>query len=186
MGGHEENHINRVKKIAADLNHSSSTSLLARCFEDKIGKSFDTKLVPGEIFYNKDLEIVKSFINGVFDGDGAYEHDGRGKVITISNKPAILQLQMMLMRCGIYGCVSEVIQKDRHINNRFVEGGAKIWHLRWTEDRAESYRILNGKKIRTSNSRCKKHEGYNVVPIKSICREKYSGPVYNLECDGSG
>ena len=148
LGSHEKDHINTVQKIANDLNHSSSitlhhegslcnvhigSSILARFFEDKIGKTFDTKLVPDEIFYNKDLTIVKSFIDGVFDGDGSYEHDGNNKVITLSNKPAILQLQMMLMRCGIYGCVSEVTQRDRFINETFIKGGAKIWYLRWTE-----------------------------------------------------
>jgi len=199
LAGHEKEYINAIQKIASDLNHSSSTSLhhednmcnvyigssiLARFFKDKIGKSFDTKLVPDEIFYNKDLDIVKSFIDGVFAGDGSYEHNGKSKVITISNKPAILQLQMMLMRCGIYGCVSEVVQRDRVINETFVKGGAKIWYLRWTENKAESYRNLNSKKIRTSNSRCKKHEGYNVVPIRSIKCEHYSGSVYNLECNG--
>ena len=52
------------------------------------------------------------------------------------------------------------------------------------KNRAESYRVLNGKKIKTSNSRCKRHEGYNVVPIRTVKREHYSGSVYNLECDG--
>lgn len=101
-----------------------SSTPLAELFELKFGKGAGNKRIPNEILMHPNVDIIKSFLRGYFDGDGYIDYS-RGQVKAKTNSKVLaLQLQLLIARLGFQASLRKVKRnpvgyiKGRKIHNR--------------------------------------------------------------------
>ena len=173
----------RVREKDNRLDVSFSSRILAKAFASWFGEGSLNKTIPNFILMNKDLKLVKAFINGYVDGDG-YRRDNSVSCATISKKIA-LKLQLLLARFSILPSVA-VAKQVRDWNGHVLEHPSTNWHkqyfIEWKEPYKSSLRDLNptAKRITSTNTQWKDIGNFIATPIKAIERINYEGEVCNV------
>jgi intein/homing endonuclease len=182
--GKKETHLaDKVVKIGKELGYSpcvmeKPTSLwvelpsrvLARAFPVIMGDKAHRKRIPHFIFYHKDDEIIKSFLEGYVAGDGFQTLLGNKEhlYITTVSKVLALQVQQLYLRMNIFATILErrgnPVILGRKVNSR------------------NNYLVrASTAKISENPRRAVKLSGDKVlVPIRKITTKNYDGTVYNL------
>ena len=135
-----------------------SSIILKKFFETQFGGNRYEKRIPKTLM-RLPPDLQRWILDGYARGEGHFEKNGEIRVATASRTLA-LQLTQILLRLRIVPFV------DMCLNNH----GARIYRLTWRE--------------KWSNGRGYIRENFLFVPIEEIRREKYNGPVYNLEVAG--
>lgn len=183
FGKHEKDLIEKTCSIISNLGYTPNTyerksvttvciqsRVLARAFSEWCGKGAHNKRVPEFILYHKDLELLRAFLHGYFDGDGSYYERPDRRRPTISaatvSRTLALQLQLLCARLGYFLRIHRREVKDSSIEGRRVKGGT-AYYLDVTPDPYKSsYFILND---------------YIATPVREIDIVPYEGDVFNLE-----
>ena len=182
--GHDEDSLARnIERIAASLGYSPfikeretglnvrfSSSILARALRDWCGHLAENKRMPDFILYHSDIEILKAFIAGYLEGDGNNTIDSRGPEYdraSSTSRVLALQIQLAYARLGLFA------------NVRPGQKGGKSEIMGRQVNTHDSYEIW----LQTNRKRL----GFDIqpdfiaVPIRSISKVPYSGPVNNIE-----
>jgi NADH-quinone oxidoreductase B subunit len=174
----------RIRKLVRSLGYTPQTergetatmvrfssAIMARALHDWCGHLAENKKVPDFILYHTDLELLRSFLRGYLEGDGATIIDERGPEFAradTTSKTLALQLQLAYARLGVFA----------RINNKAEGGPSKIL------DRAvltkDSYTISVLTSARKTTDFQMTPE-FIAVPIRKVELVDYSGHVNNLE-----
>lgn len=187
----EKEYANRIVKFGEDHGYKPyikqstgnsvgvviNSSLLSRFFEENIGRGAHNKRIPDFILFNKDTDILKAYLNGLFDGDGCHVQDNTDQLATVSLTLA-LQTQMAIARLGHFAQVRKNTMKEREIRGK-VLSQSDIYVVDWRQPKITT-RNLNGKVINSTSKRWHMIGNNIFVPITENNVEEYSGIVYNL------
>jgi NADH:ubiquinone oxidoreductase subunit B-like Fe-S oxidoreductase len=184
FGHDEDNLVKRVWSIAKSLGYSPyvkvretttvvrfSSSILARAFRDWCGHLAENKKIPDFILYHKNINLLKAFISGYLEGDGAKITDPRGPVYDRANttsKVLALQIQLAYARLGQFARIS-----------LWHRGGISKMMGRTvrTNDVYDISVIISERKV----SDFEIGPNFIAVPVRRISEVPYSGFVNNLE-----
>ena len=201
LGTYETNIINRAMDVAQYFGYSPSTRtihennstteirfggpVLAKAFKSWCGDGAANKQVPEFILFHADKSIVKSFLEGLVDGDGWEYQKNNSTVTTIGHgtKSRLLasHVRLCLAKLDLGFNGSDRPQKDRFINEHFVAGGSEFYTTNWTWTPSLTKRVMNGKEITSYSHRWKKVDEGIAIPVTEIVSEDYQGRVYNIE-----
>jgi DNA modification methylase/intein/homing endonuclease len=184
LGQKEEELINKVLAWASKQGYNTridkkeggvqiyvNSVLLKRAFTQWFGKGAVNKKVPNFILLNNDENIVRSFIDGYFSGDGTklYKRSREIRVAKTSSKILALQMQLLFARLGVFAHITEVKRKREVI----FPSGKKAWqrnayHISYYPEGniRKAYRIF---------------PNYIAVPLRKKKVIPFQGYVYNLE-----
>ena len=160
-----------------------NSSIIARMLHDKIGTKAWNKSIPDEIFYHKDERIVKSFLRGYFDGDGAVS-SRLFSAATVSKKLAF-QIQALSVR---FGCMLNVMFDELSKNPPvvIVKGPPRFLKDQWRLfTNGDDFRHLLGytpfeKKARITRWHVVTDE-FVFIRVSKVSRNpEWKGKVYNL------
>jgi predicted metal-dependent peptidase len=149
---------------------------------DKVGRGASNKKVPDEIFWHKDDRIVRAFLRGYFDGDGATESDLFSSA-TVSRVLAY-QIQMMAARLGAWMNMrfDELSKKPPKVivsgPPRFVKNQYRLY------SGGDDIRFALGYGPITAKGRPTRHsvmtDEFIFVQVRRVSRREWCGKVYNL------
>jgi NADH:ubiquinone oxidoreductase subunit B-like Fe-S oxidoreductase len=148
-----------------------SSAILARAFHDWCGHLAENKKIPDFILYHNDLTLLRSFLVGYLQGDGADIIDARGPEFDradTTSKTLALQIQLAYARFGEFA----------RINLKAKGGPSKI--LGRDVITHDSYTIS----ILSSDRKTYDFQvtpDFIAVPIRKVELVEYSGTVNNLE-----
>lgn len=152
-----------------------SSTILERVFKEWFGRGAKNKKIPYWIMNNKE-DIVKSFINGCFCGDGCFSTRNN---INYSTSSSLLakQMQLLLARFdGVIG-IGKMRQKEgRIIGERSLPKG-ELYSLTSSNEKIRKAVNLEGG---ASQKYFYDRGEYILIPIKEISKEYYKGYVYNI------
>jgi intein/homing endonuclease len=140
---------------------------LSKFFNEVCGKYARNKKVPSMMF-NTSEENIKSFIQGVMDGDGCMRNESEWRIQT-SSKSLALGIQQLCATIGIWAPI--VISRIDGTYN--IRGRSGIQHslfeitINWNP-RKRRYR---------------EDDDYFYIPIRKIIFSSYSGIRYNFETE---
>jgi NADH:ubiquinone oxidoreductase subunit B-like Fe-S oxidoreductase/intein/homing endonuclease len=181
---HEKgDYISRICRIARSLGYSPHikkrdtatvvsfpSAILARAFHDWCGHLAENKKVPDFILFNSDLKLLRSFLVGYLEGDGADITDIRGPEFDradTTSKTLALQLQLAYARFGEFA----------RINIKGEGGPSKILGRDVVTHESYTVSILSSER---KISDFQMTPDFIVVPIRKVEFVDYSGPVNNL------
>lgn len=183
FGHDEESLVRRVESISRSLGYSPSikhretgvnvrfsSSILARALREWCGHLAENKRMPEFILYHKETALLEAFMRGYLEGDGTETVDPRGpeyERASSTSRTLALQLQLAYARLGLF---ANVRPGQKGGSSRIL--GRDVT----TRDAYEVWRQTN-----------RKTQGFDVqddfiaVPIRSISKIPYAGPVHNIE-----
>ena len=182
LGKHEKELVKKATKIIERLGYHPCvveaptelqlhipSRILSRALPHWCGSNAKSKRIPWFILYHENDNILRSFLKGVADGDGAYIKRGEGYDlrIQIASKVLALQLQILAIRLGLPAYVREVKVKDRYIDGRRIRGGVHYVVSIPLFNRRRRYMVITSR--------------FALTPIRQVYRIPYEGYVYNLE-----
>ena len=198
FGAHEEARIRDVERLLTDIFGArtrrsrqsnrvaviASGASVATFFRMLCGESSATKHVPTPILASGNRKVLKGFITGYLNGDGYLtRRRGKGQVLGSTSVSQVLTfgVAQVLIALGevprVYRSRNEptyeiegrhVSRLDDHIMHLFVEEASlDPEEVTWT---SSPVRVLQD-------------PDYTLIPIRSIERYDYVGPVYNIEVD---
>lgn len=154
---------------------------LAHYLTTYVGKKAYNKHIPEEIFFNNNDDIVKSFIQGYFQGDGYFIKNAF--VMDTSSVALAIQLQSLFTSFGVFIPIIEVKRTgDIIIKGIKVKTYHNIYRLRTIlDDRASQ--VLNSKKsyINSHKVYLEDREIFYIPISKIKTIECLSEEVWNLE-----
>jgi predicted metal-dependent peptidase/intein/homing endonuclease len=160
---------------------SVNSSILGRAFQTWCGHGAINKRIPDFILYHKNINLVKAFLKGYFDGDGSYyiskKNGLKRSIATSISELLIQQCQLAIQRLGNNNWAA--IGK---VGKNSGVGTHQQYSISWYVAKKQ-YRNLNGKKIKLWTSVWKELEDYFIVPVISVTKTPYKGLVYNLETE---
>jgi NADH-quinone oxidoreductase B subunit len=182
--GHDEDTlVHRIERIARSLGYSPSikvretgvnvrfsSSILARALRDWCGHLAENKKMPDFILYHENVEILKAFMAGYLEGDGNETVDSRGPEYdraSSTSRILTLQLQLAYARLGLFANVrhgakggkSKIMGRQVNTNDAY-----EVW--------LQTNRKCYGFDVQSE---------FIAVPIRSVSKVPYSGPVNNIE-----
>ena len=180
----ESDFISRIFEITKALGYSPqvtkretatvlrfSSAILARALHDWCGHLAENKKIPDFILYHKNLDFLRSFLRGYFEGDGSNIRDERGpeyaRADTIS-KTLALQLQLAYARLGTFA----------RITKKADGGPSTILGREVTTSDSYTVSILTSER-KISDFQITSE--FIAVPIRKVESIDYSGQVNNLE-----
>ena len=160
-----------------------NSTVMARMLHDKVGRGAANKCVPDEIFWHKDERILKAFLRGYFDGDGAVS-SRQFNAATVSKRLAC-QIQMMMARLGVWLniFVDELSKKPPKVihKNRKPTRCKDQYRM---NTQGDDVRFLLGYDAYAEKKRPTKHhvmtDEFVFVRVRKVSRQPWSGTVYNL------
>ncbi|HXW38003.1 MAG TPA: NADH-quinone oxidoreductase subunit NuoB [Nitrososphaerales archaeon] len=159
-----------VKVRETGVNVRFSSSILARALREWCGHLAENKMIPDFILYHTDLGILRAFMEGYLEGDGSITVDPRGpeyQRASSTSRTLSLQIQLACARLGVFASVRLLNRRGKSvIQGRVVN----------VNDAYEVWQQTNGKR-----HGFEVRDDFIAVPIRSIARIPYSGPVHNLE-----
>jgi helicase len=177
FGKHEHNLIqktcNTIKRLGfSPVVYSGKTTtvvqlssrVVARAFISFCGRGAHEKRIPLFILYHKQKDIIKCFLKGYLAGDGCTLHNE--KICVTASRVLALQLQLLLARLGMLGCLSEVAVKETYIGTHQIKGGI-YYRVGFTpKSPRKKYCVINN---------------FVLVPIRAVSKKHYHGTVYNFQ-----
>jgi len=176
FGKYESKLYNRVCEIIKSIGYSPcirkkesvtevvvASMILKRAFSMWCGQGAINKRIPDFILLHKDLQLLKSFLDGYMKGDGCvYKNITQAETVS---KMLALQLQLLYARLGIL--LNICYKKPR----KDLFQGRKV-------NRHESYALFYSTK-----SQARTFDKFIAVPIRKADNVPYEGEVHNLETD---
>jgi intein/homing endonuclease len=153
--------------------------IFMRAFADWFGSGAKNKHVPLWLMLHQDLEIVKSFLKGIFDGDGCYcrRHSRRIVSISTTSKLLALQAQLMFVRLGaLPGLSCRKVKAGRKIRGRSLPA-LELYTLQSEHDSCLSVLGYPGG---TKKNFFHDAGDYILVPISYVDSRPFVGKVYNI------
>jgi len=154
------------------------STILARALPSWCGRHAPNKRIPDFVLYHEDLGILEAFLDGYSSGDGGWARNssktGELNQLQLSTTSRLLALQEQLAyaRLGRYASV----YNNQHRRGMKIQGRRVV--------AKEAYTV----RFSPSNTNIRVYEKENhlffMLPVRSISREHYKGPVYNLEAPG--
>jgi UDP-glucose 4-epimerase len=145
---------------------TTSSRPLARFLIESCGKGAYNKKMPDFILLHRNIELLKSFLEGYVAGDG--HRTNRETSCTTISKTLALQLQLAFARQGQFARIYIGKPRTDHVRGKPVKR-----HIPYT--------------VNLTDEPIKKHaivtDKYILTPIKSNDITRYSGPVYNIETE---
>lgn len=142
---------------------------LARFLHSYAGRLAKKKSLSREIIelpFEKQIEMIKTYLIG----DGNYYRRRPKDSFTYRAKTAsrnlAIQIQEILARGGKFASIREIYEKPTHIDGRKIKGST-MYLISFKLERKHNFVHSNG--------------NYFLVPIKSIKRRYFEGPVYNFQ-----
>jgi hypothetical protein len=200
LASYEDEIIERVEKISADIGWSASRSynwekhtcavtlgatVFGRWLKEHCGDRAKNKRIPDVILRHENEQIRTAFLEGLNDGDGYTSHRGtnsdiRTYQVGTSSKSLMHDVVLLLAQSGI-GCATAVqAQRERSIDGKRLSTGW-LYKTTWSpEPPRVSSRTMNGRKVRSTQCRWKSDEHGVWYPIKSVGSSPFCGTVYNL------
>lgn len=175
---------NKIKKIAKILGYKTcvegqkkypntmtvhiSSRILARALPYWCGKGASNKRIPEFILLNKDLNLLRGFIDGYEKGDFCHvNRNGKEMVVgaTVS-KILALQLQLAYARLGKFLCIYEHRQYSTMILGRKVNTKTVYSMRYYVTEKSKQIEIIQNDRI--------------LVPVRKVKHEQYNGEVFNI------
>ena len=168
----------RARTNCVDVTFSAVA--LARYLQLHIGKYAHIKQIPDDIFYNKSNEIIGSFVQGYWEGDGTKSES------SISFKTAsphiAYQLQLLGISMGIHFGIAKGERKKHIILGKRIRHLRPFYQIYATSKLAMD--LVGTKKMHKENvSRFKFDDKFCYVPVRKIESYPFRGKVYNLSVD---
>lgn len=178
-----ESEMHREKSV---LKVTAYSKILSMLFEKLFGKYSHEKILP-DYFVLLNSSLQKELIKGFWRGDGSIRT--KDFVLTSSSRVLIEQLKIILLRLNILPTVEK--RKFKTLEHSVIEGR----NVRFKHD---VYQIIVGgpsikemcEVLNVTHPIAAKRKHFNAhgwirgdfayLPIKSISKEPYTGPVYNL------
>lgn len=157
--------VRRRTTLAVEVTKAS----VAWLFERLCGAKSREKRVP-EVIFKAPPSIIQAFLEAYTHGDGHCYENGKITVTTKSRALAYGVAWLVLQLGNLPSLYINVQPQTKQIEDRHVYQAAEQYTIVWYKDK-------------TVPRRYRETSDYYLVPIRSICREPYQGPVYNLEID---
>jgi len=159
--------------------------VLARALKAWCGDGSNNKRCPEFILRHADTRLVRAYLEGVVAGDGHDDKRPRTQTsqIDTSSRALAAQTRLLLARLDLGFWGHTTVQKDRWIEDHFVEGGGKLYTVGWTWEPRTTQRTLNGKTITSWTRSWRRCPEGILIPIAEVAHGHYTGPIYNLSCD---
>ena len=165
----------RIQKCSTSAVVCIPSRLLSRAFRMWFGKGATNKQIPDFILFHKDIEILKSFLDGYVAGDGFidHDHDNRGlKHYRIRCTTASLvlaqQLQLAYARLGLFASIKSSMRTSGVVLGRQVINRMR-YDVNVVCNPAQTKRTV------------KIFDKYLFVPLAKVEKIPYNGLVYNLQ-----
>lgn len=199
LGAHEDDIIEKVERVVADIGYSSSRSysrssgavavtvgavVLGRWLKEHCGAVAAEKHVPDVILRHADPAIRRGFLRGLRDGDGCDYRQNPGVPTTkveTSSQALMHDLILLLAQDGIGGRAYTRQQRaGRRIRERVLPAGI-LYGVQWNPDGCRpTPRTLNGHTVMSCAHRWKADDEGVWYPVKDVKRRAFSGRVYNM------
>jgi hypothetical protein len=140
------------------------SSHLARFLDNFCGHGAGNKYIPDELYYKLNRSQTLDLLEGLFFGDGSYDHENGVYILgTIAEKMA-LQVYNLLWSCGCYASI-----RKQYIGER-SDGITRqpVYFVYWY---TEKMRVVSV------------YDNTVYMPIKEVSHYTESTKVYNLEID---
>ena len=159
LASYEDEIIERVEKISADIGWSASRSynwekhtcavtlgatVFGRWLKEHCGDGAKNKRIPDVILRHGDEQIRTAFLEGLNDGDGYTSHRGtngdiRTYSVGTSSKSLMHDVVLLLAQSGI-GCATAVqAQRERSIDGKRLPAGW-LYKTTWSPEPRASVR----------------------------------------------
>jgi pyruvate formate lyase activating enzyme len=158
--------VRRATTLGVTVNKSSAALL----FQGLCGTGSTAKHVPLQLLHAPQT-VVEAFLQAYLEGDGHRYPNGKRTATTKSRALAYGVAWLSLVAGHLPSLYEHEVPTERLIEGRRVRQSPQQYTLVWYEDD----QVLR-QAVTTAD--------YYLVPIRSITREAYSGPVYNLEVEG--
>lgn len=150
------------------------------------GENVYKKKIPNCILFNKNREILRSFLMGYFRADGHVynEKNSKGFIgLTTTSKVLALQLQQAFTRFGILFSIYTQKPNTRLIRGKVVNC-AEAYRIQSSQQKAFAILELNKiNKVNRVTEHFFEHDEKLWARIDNIDMESYSGLVYNCEVE---
>jgi predicted metal-dependent peptidase len=147
-----------------------------------VGRAAESKKVPDEIFWHKDDRILKAFLRGYFDGDGAVS--SRLFASATVSRGLAFQIQAMAARLGVWMNM-HFDELSKNHPKVIVRGKPRMAKDQYRlHSHGDEIRMLLGYKLMENKERKTRHwvllEDFILVRVKRVSLREWSGKVYNL------
>ena len=150
---------------------------LGKWLIEHCGKGSHCKQIPKDILYNADVEILKVFLKSYIDGDGHYN---TGVNFTTVSKTLAYQVQAAFTRLGVLAHIhSYDPSQGAGYSSATIKGGIQYKGGSGQPSILEMFGVANTK-TRSTKYYGEVNDSF-LVPITSITRTDFDGPVYNME-----
>lgn len=156
--------------------------VMARMLHDKVGNGASRKRVPDEIFWHKDSRIVRAFLRGYLDGDGAV----KSRIFSSATASRVLayQIQMMSARLGAWMNM-HFDELSKNHPKVIVKGPPRMVKDQYRlSSGGDDIRGILGYDAFELKGRPTKHhvmtDDYIFVRVRGVSRREWAGKVYNL------
>jgi intein/homing endonuclease len=147
---------------------------ISEWFRTTFGAGAHNKFIPDFILYS-DTSLLRSFVKGLYDGDGCFTGLSFGYYSVSIN--LIYQLKYVLLRLGIVASLRKTCpDTDGFYGYTLYAGGLQKREMSFILEENIGFKSK-------SFSRIWSDDNYFYVPVISTSVEKYTGIVYNLETD---
>jgi putative pyruvate formate lyase activating enzyme len=147
---------------------------VARLFLGLCGTGSAAKRVPTDLF-GASLESLRAFLDGYLAGDGT---ETPTHLVAETVSPTLAH---GLYEIGLLLGVLPSIHRWDPAPETVIEGRrvrqSPLWYVKFKRDRLEGHRLMR------ERTRWRDAGSHFLVPIHRVDRERYQGPVYNLEVD---
>lgn len=147
--------------------------VLTKKIDEKIGHGSLNKHIPDDILFNKDENILVSFLKGYFAGDGYFDKRRQTLYASTISKNLALDIQMAFNRIGYFASIN-FYKRDKSKNADY-----KISVIDDNAIKLLGYSV--NKKF--SHQQAIKIDDNFYVPIKSISYEEKDCKIYNIETE---
>ena len=166
----------RISKEKTALKVYVHGSAFAILLKELCGADSKTKKVP-DILFHCSTEIVGSFLQGYFDGDGCYK-EGYSDAITVSKSLAMGVYELLLNQGVVpafyrYDPPEQGMLCGRRVNQS-TEYIVRI---------PSAFDFVHGRWIKKNKSYYYEDGDFFFVPIRSVSKQFYEGNVYNFEVE---
>ena len=191
LGTHETKLINKLESIIKDMGYhawkrtrTSSTEITFSCkalaifLRENFGENARVKKIPYFILYNRNKNIISSFIRGYLEGDGCILKIRKYNIITCVTASSNLayQFQLLLVRFGIFIRVRKSIRKEFS-----KKTGKQLIRYDLSSIKKELFNLLGYENIQTrTNKSYLDLDNCIAIKINTITKQNYNGLVYNL------
>ncbi len=187
FGAHEEALIERTSQLLADIFHARplivmrrttitveiGQAAIVRLFEALCGRGAHNKQVPPPVA-SAPTAVMRAFLEGYLAGDG-HRTSAHAVALTVSERLALGLFELGLHLGLLPTYFEHTPAPTKEIEGRVVSQ-SKVYIVKYLRKRFDP-----GFDTGPERSAWRETPDYFMVPLRSIKRVPYSGPVYNLE-----